>query len=139
MAASIQIINVLACQDKDGIIQYLTAAGQVQDNAAAQNQWFDDMNRVRQTLPVVLSLDELLAICEAVLTAYPKANNALFQRAVVLNDKGEYQDALAIINQIYPLMAGGKKPALFLKVQLLKCLGAPASEINDVLTELEGL
>lgn len=139
MAASAEIINLLASQDKDGITQYLTPAGQVQNNAAAQNQWFDDINRVRQTLPMVLSLDELLAVCETVLAVYPKANNALFQKAIILNDKGQYQGALDIINQIVPSLSGGKKPALFLKVQLLRDMNAPAAEINDVLTELEGL
>lgn len=139
MAASANLIILLANQDKNGIIRYLTDNGLVQDHAAAQNQWFDDINRVRQTFPPVLNLDELFTICEEILTEYPNANNALFQKVILLNDQGKYQDALAIIDRIYPLMTGGKKPALFLKVQLLKYLDAPLAEINDVLHEVEGL
>lgn len=139
MAANASLITLLANRDKDGLIRYLTDAGRVQDNAAARNQWFDDINRVRQTFPMVLSFDELFTICEGILNDFPNANNALFQKAILLNDLGKYQDALAIINRIYPLMTAGKKPALFLKVQLLKCLDASLAEINDVLYELEGL
>lgn len=139
MAASASLITLLANRDTVSITQYLTDTGRVQDNAVAKNQWFDDMNRVRQTFPMVLSFEELLTICEGILTDCPDANNALFQKAILLNDQGKYQDALVIINRIYPLMTGGKKPALFLKVQLLKCLDASLAEINDVLHELEGL
>lgn len=139
MAASANLITLLANRDKEGLTRCLTDTGRVQDNAAAQNQWFDDMNRVRQTFPMVLSFDELFTICEEILTNCPDANNALFQKAILLNDLGKYQDALVIVNRIYPLMTGGKKPALFLKVQLLKYLNASISEINDVLHELEEL
>lgn len=139
MAASASLITFLANRNKDSLTRYLTDTGRVQDNAADRNQWFDDMNRVRQTFPMVLSFDELLTICEEILTDCPDANNALFQQAILLNDLGKYQDALVIINRIYPLMTGGRKPALFLKVQLLKYLDASIAEINDVLHELEGL
>lgn len=139
MAASASLITLLANRNKDGLIRYLTNTGRAQDQAAARNQWFDDMDRVRQAFPMVLSPDELLTICEGVLTEYPDANNALFQKAIIFNDQGKYQEALTIVNRIYPLMTGGKKPALFLKVQLLKCLDAPLAAINDVLHELEGL
>jgi hypothetical protein len=139
MAASASLITLLANRDKEGMTRYLADTGRVQDDAAARNQWFDDMNRIRQTFPMVLSFDELFTICEGILTDCPDANNALFQKAILLNDLGKYQDALVIINRIYPLMTGGKKPALFLKVQLLKYLDASIAEINDVLHELEGL
>ena len=89
MAANTSLITLLANRNKDGLTRYLTDAGRVQDYAAVQNQWFEDMNRVRQTFPMVLSFDELFTICEGIITDYPDANNALFQKAILLNDQGK--------------------------------------------------
>lgn len=137
--AATSLNSLILSGSKDGLKEYLVNTGLNQGTADNRNQWFEDFGRIRKYGGSLFSLDELLDIVDEIIAACPDARNALFQKAVVLSDKGEFQDALDILNAIIPGLTGGKRGALLLKLHLLKRLDADTMEFTHTIADLEGL